>query len=63
MKKNQYIAPELQTIKLNAELPMAQSNKMNSNSVNLNPNTMKDGDGGDAVKANAYDVWEDDWSE
>ena len=65
MKKT-YISPELQVAYLAEELPIAESNKIQSKNgsveINFNPGTMGDGDGGDAVKSNTYDVWDDDWS-
>ena len=62
MKKIQYIVPVLRVTKIRVELPMAKSNELtNDNSVNLNPNTMTNGDGSDAVKSNNYNVWDENW--
>ena len=62
MKKT-YISPALQVAYIAHELPIAGSNEVNGNTVNLNARTMKEGDGSDAVKRdNTYDVWDDDWS-
>ena len=62
MKKIQYIVPVLRVTKIRVELPMAKSNELtNDNSVNLNPNTMTNGDGSDAVKSNHYNVWDENW--
>ena len=60
MKKT-YIIPTLQVAYIAEELPIAQSNQANGRNINLNPNTMKEGDGGDAVKTNTYNVWDDEW--
>ena len=57
-----YINPTLQVAYVDEELPVAQSNTVGSQGVSLNPNTMKEGDGSDAVKANSYNVWDDDWN-
>ena len=61
--KKKYIIPALQVAHVAEGLPIAQSNQVNGNVVNLNPNTMSTGNGGDAVKGNSgYNVWDDDWS-
>lgn len=60
MKKT-YIIPRLQVAYVTEELPIAQSNVVNGESVNLNPNSMEGGNGSDAVKANVYNVWDDEW--
>lgn len=44
------------------ELLVNTSNRVDNNAIELNPSTMKGGDGGDAVKGNSYNVWDDDWS-
>jgi len=63
MRKNSYTAPVLRTKEIAQELPVAQSNQVTDGSgVNLNPSTMEEGDGGDGVKANRFNVWDDDWS-
>jgi hypothetical protein len=59
--KKKYINPALQVDYVAEELPIAQSNKVNGESVNLNPNSIEAGNGSDAVKANAYNVWDDEW--
>lgn len=49
-----------------AESVLNQSNQISSNgsSVLLNPSTMNEGDGSDAVKCySSYNVWDDDWSQ
>ena len=62
MKKT-YISPELCSTTITfAESIMQLSNQVTSSSVNLNPTTMGEGSGSDAVKSNTYDVWDDDWS-
>lgn len=43
-------------------MPIALSNQMTDDGVELNKETMEEGDGGDAVKANRYSVWSEDWS-
>ena len=65
MKKT-YIIPTLQVTYIAQELLVAESNKIQSKNesveINFNPGTMGEGNGGDAVKSNTYDVWDDDWS-
>ena len=60
MKKT-YIIPALQVTYIAQELLLVPSNTVTHDGVDLNPNTMKGGDGSDAVKANPYNVWDDDW--
>lgn len=60
MKKN-YIVPELLIVKVSAHSMLAQSNSINGNSVNLNPNTMIEGNGSDAVKLQGNYVQWDGW--
>ena len=61
MKKN-YIIPELLIVKVSAHsMLLSGSNTIDGNSVNLNPNTMVGGDGGDAVKYQGNYVQWDDW--
>ena len=63
MKKT-YIIPTLQVAYIAEELPIAQSrNRISAdgNSATLDPNNMVGGDGGDAVKTNTYNVWDDEW--
>ena len=63
MKKNQYIAPSLHCCFVEAEAPLAVSNMVDGNSINMNSRTMESGDGSDAVKGQGnYSVWDDDWS-
>ena len=62
MKKILYTAPLLRVKVIGSELPVAQSNLVNGNSVNINSSTMTEGNGSDAVKSNQYNVWDDDWS-
>ncbi len=62
MKKTFYIAPLLKLTVLAEERPIAASNEISGNSIDLNPGTMKGGDGTDAVKGSIYNVWNDDWS-
>jgi len=63
MKKNQYSAPELYACYICLERPVVQSNRINDEgNVNLNPSTMQEGDGSEAVKAYRGDVWDYDWS-
>ena len=63
MKKT-YIIPTLHVAYIAEELPIAQSNRINGNTVNLNPTTMGEGNGDDAVKQRVdYSVWNDDWSQ
>ena len=61
MKKT-YIIPALEIVSTTACNPLAQSNRVSSDGkVNLNSATMDAGNGSDAVKANNYNVWNDDW--
>ena len=60
--KKKYINPILHVAHVAEELPIAQSNQANGENINLNPNTMNDGDGVDAVKRNTYNVWDDVWN-
>ena len=61
--KKIYIAPALRATALSLQGIIAQSNQFDGNSVNLNPETMGDGDGSDAVKSTGgFNVWSDDWS-
>ena len=60
MKKT-YIKPTLLAVQVTQRLLLDQSNKVNDNSVTLNPNTMDSGNGSDAVKSHSYNVWDDDW--
>lgn len=62
MKKTIYISPLLKQTTLAEELPIAESNIVSGDSIEINPSTMEDGSGGDAVKYNSYSVWDDDWS-
>jgi len=60
--KKIYISPTLCVVRVNNEMPIALSNQMTDDGVELNKETMEEGDGGDAVKANHYSVWSEDWS-
>ena len=61
MKKT-YIIPALAIVNTTQCHPLAQSNTIASDGkVNLNSKTMDTGNGSDAVKANSYNVWDDDW--
>ena len=61
MKKN-YIVPELLIVKVNAAHSILTiSNSINGNSVILNPGSMDDGDGSDAVKLQGTYIQWDDW--
>lgn len=62
MKKTFYKAPLLKLTVLAEELPIAESNTVDGDKINMNPGTMGEGDGGDAVKGSIYNVWNDDWS-
>ncbi len=66
MKKS-YINPAMYiVVTALAESVLNLSNQLSSNgsSVVLNPSTMGDGDGSDAVKSySSYNVWDDDWSQ
>ena len=62
MKKTFYKAPLLKLTVLAEELPIAESNTVDENNIHMNPSTMGEGDGGDAVKGSIYNVWNDDWS-
>lgn len=45
-------------------MPIANSNQVTSDgNVELNEETMEEGNGDDAVKANRYSVWSEDWNE
>jgi len=61
--RKKYIVPALTIAIVTQEMPVAQSNTVTETSANLNPETMEEGNGGDAVKASfSYNVWDDDWS-
>ena len=57
MNKKAYITPMLQAITLSQELPVAASNQIDGNSINLNSGTMSSGSGEDATKSNDWDIW------
>lgn len=61
MKKT-YVIPAMQVVTFAQEKPVAYSNQVDGNGFTLNPTTMDEGDGSDAVKHNDYNVWNDDWS-
>ena len=64
MKRIEYTAPQLCITIVGSQLPLAQSNMIsNDGNVHLNAASMNEGDGGDAVKANHYNAWDDDWSQ
>lgn len=60
--KEVYIQPRLICVKVQATAMLAASNEYNGSSVNLNGDTMSEGNGSDAaVKVNNYSVWDDAW--
>lgn len=62
--KKIYIIPTLCIVSVNNEMPIALSNQVSSDgNVELNEETMEEGNGDDAVKANNYSVWSEDWNE
>ena len=56
MKKT-YQHPMLCIISIYAEQPIAASNIIEDNDAIINPETMEEGDGSDAVKSNPYSLW------
>lgn len=62
--KKIYISPTFCVVRVNNEMPIANSNQVTSDgNVELNEETMEEGNGDDAVKANNYSVWSEDWNE
>ncbi len=59
MEKKLYIAPIINMVAITEEMPIALSNNVSSTGVNLNPETMSEGDGTDASRACHYSVWDD----
>ncbi len=60
MKKT-YIIPSLTIVSVMHEMPIAASNQLDgSNNVSLNPNSMDEGTGDDAVREDVgWDIWGD----
>ena len=56
MKKT-YQHPKLCIISICDEQPIAISNIIEENDAIINPETMEEGDGSDAVKSNPYSLW------
>ena len=70
MNKKKYIIPGLTIVEIKNETPIATSNMVNGDSsLVINPNTMGEGSGGDAVKHRNDDDFDfgggssDDWSD
>ena len=60
--KKLYIQPQLLIVRVQATAMLAASNEYNGSSVNLNGDTMSEGNGSDAaVKVNNYSLWDDAW--
>lgn len=52
-----YQQPTLWVISIIEEQPIALSNVIEENDAIINPETMEEGDGSDAVKSNPYSLW------
>ena len=52
-----YQYPTLRVISIIDEQPIALSNVIEENDAIINPETVEEGDGSDAVKSNPYSLW------
>ena len=52
-----YQHPMIRVIGIIDEQPIALSNVIEENDAIINPETMEEGDGSDAVKSNPYSLW------
>ena len=52
-----YLHPTIRVIGIIDEQPIALSNVIEENDAIINPETMEEGDGSDAVKSNPYSLW------
>ena len=60
MKKLKYIQPQTTDVCMQTIDMIAASNKIDSDSAELNPGTMGSGDGGDAASRRHRNDWEDE---
>ena len=52
-----YQYPTLRVISIIDEQPIALSNVIEEDDVYINPETLEEGDGSEAVKSNPYSLW------
>ena len=52
-----YLHPTIRVIGIIDEQPIALSNVIEEDNVYINPETMEEGDGSEAVKSNPYSLW------
>lgn len=61
MNKKQYIQPLVSRMTMAAQQPIAASNEVEGGGINTNPDTMDEGDGGDAAKYRDDTTWGNLW--